>query len=196
MSFAARVMVSSLYNKGWSCLRTLWVSNIPRYFYFASVHRNNAKFKLQVYLCSQKSNSYRVLLESYTTYVWIIITIISCRSNTNICCNKNILYTGCHGVVSIRHNFVCNHKRCKFLVFRNFARGKINALQENLSERQFFKYIFEYPKRIERQWDQLRNNKFPCSCMSWLCHFPYNLGPLPNIQLIIICIATSQEYAI
>ena len=33
----------------------------------------------------------------------------------------SLLYTGSHGVVSIRHNFVCNHKRCRFLVFRNFA---------------------------------------------------------------------------
>ena len=103
---------------------------------WVSVHRNDAKFKLQVNLCSQKSN--RVLLESSTTYVWISIMIIHCLSYTNICCNKNLLYTGSHGVVSIRHNFVCNHKRCRFLVFRNFAWGKLNALKENLSEKQFF----------------------------------------------------------
>ena len=75
--------------------------------------------------------------------------IIHCRSYTNICYNKNLLYTGSHAVVSIRHNFVCNHKRCRFLVFRNFAWGKINALRlkENLSEKQFFKQIFEDLKK-------------------------------------------------
>ena len=73
--------------------------------------------------------------------------IIHCRSYTNICCNKNLLYTVSHGVVSIRHNFVCNHKRRRFLVLRNFAWGKINALKENLSEKQFFKQIFEDLKK-------------------------------------------------
>ena len=77
--------------------------------------------------------------------------IIHCRSYTNICCNKNLLYTGSHGVVSIRHNFVCNHKRCRFLVFRNFAWGKINALKENLSEKQFFKQIFEDLKKKDNE---------------------------------------------
>ena len=113
---------------------------------WVSAHRNDAKFKLQLNLCSQKSN--RVLLESSTTYVWISIMIIHCLSYTNICCNKNLLYTGSHGVVSIRHNFVCNHKRCRFLVFRNFAWGKLNALKENLSEKQFFKQIFDDLKKI------------------------------------------------
>ena len=56
---------------------------------------------------------------------------------------QNLLYTGSHGVVIIRHNFVCSHKWCRFLVFRNFAWGKINALKKNLSEKQFFKQIFE-----------------------------------------------------
>ena len=60
---------------------------------------------------------------------------------------QNLLYTGSHGVVSIRHNFVCNLKRCRFLVFRNFAWGKINALKKNLSEKQLFKQIFEDLKR-------------------------------------------------
>ena len=73
--------------------------------------------------------------------------IIHCQSYTNICCNKNLLYTESHGVVSIRHNFVCNHKRCRFLVFRNFAWGNINALRENLSEKQFFKQIIEDLKK-------------------------------------------------
>ena len=73
--------------------------------------------------------------------------IIHCRSYTNIYCNKNLLYTESHVVVSIRHNFVSNHKRCRFLVFRNFECGKINALKENLSEKQFFKQIFEYLKK-------------------------------------------------
>ena len=75
--------------------------------------------------------------------------IIHCQSYTNICCNKNLLYTGSYGVVRRRHNFVCNHydKRCRFLVFRNFARGKINTLKKNLSGKQIFKQIFEYLKK-------------------------------------------------
>ena len=73
--------------------------------------------------------------------------IIHCRSYTNTCCNKNLLYKGSHGLVSIRHNFVCNHKICRFLVFRNFAWGKINVLKESLSEKQFFKQIFEDLKK-------------------------------------------------
>ena len=61
---------------------------------------------------------------------------------------QNLLYTGSHGVVSIRYNFVCNHiKRCRFLVFRKFACGKINVLKEKLSEKQFFKQIFEDLKK-------------------------------------------------
>ena len=55
---------------------------------------------------------------------------------------KTFLYTGSHVVVSIRHNFVWNHKRCRFPVFRIFAREKINAIMKNVSEKQFFnKYL-------------------------------------------------------
>ena len=76
-----------------------------------------------------------------------IITLESITLAGNFTTVQNLLYTGSHGVVSIRHNFVCNHKRCRFLVFRNFAWGKINALQKNLSEKQFFKQIFEDLKK-------------------------------------------------
>ena len=69
---------------------------------------------------------------------------------------QNLLYTGSHGVVSIRHNFVCNHKRCRFLVFRNFAWGKINALKKNLSEKQFLNKYLKTSKR--KAWYQLRSN--------------------------------------
>ena len=62
-----------------------------------------------------------------------------------VCCNKNLLYTGNHGVVSIRHNFVTI--RDADPGFRNFARGKINALKKNLSEKQLFKQIFEDLKK-------------------------------------------------
>ena len=121
--------------------------------------------------------------------------IIHFRSYTNICCNKNLLYTGSHGVVSIRHNFVCNHNRCRFLVFRNFVWGKINALKENLSEKQFLKQIFE---DLKKKGNEINSGIIiPLFLyVVTICHFPYHLGPLPNIQLTIICISTSQEYTL
>ena len=105
--------------------------------------------------------------------------IIHCRSYTNICCNKNLLYTGSHGVVSRRHtgNFVCNHKRCRFLVFRNFALGKINALKENLCEKQFFKTNIWRPQK-ERQWW----NKMTTLKLAFLFQFLLELCLFVNLE--------------
>ena len=120
--------------------------------------------------------------------------IIHCRSYANICCKKTLLYTGSHGVVSIRHNFVCNHKRCRFLVFRNFAREKINALKENLSEKQFFKQIFE---DIKKKGNEI-NSRISIPLFLFHVTMPLFISSWTTfrIQLIIIRIATSQEYAI
>ena len=70
------------------------------------------------------------------------------------------------------------------------AWGKINAFKENLSEKQFFKQLFE---DLKKKGNEINSGII---ISLFLYDFPYHLGPLPNIQFIVICIATSQEYAI
>ena len=58
----------------------------------------------------------------------------------------------------------------------------------------FFKQIFE---DLKKKGNEINSGIIiPLFLYDVTMHFPYHLGPLPNIQLIIICIATSQEYAI
>ena len=91
--------------------------------------------------------------------VWISIMIIHCRSYTNICCSKNLLYTGSHGVVSIRHNFVCNHrtKEMQIPCFQEFGMRKNKCSEGKFVWKTIFKLNIWRPQK-ERQWDQLRNN--------------------------------------
>ena len=62
-------------------------------------------------------------------------------------------------------------------------------------KKQFFKQIIE---DLKNKGNEINSGIIIPLFFVWrdYGHFLCHLGPLPNIQLIIICIATSQEYAI
>ena len=115
--------------------------------------------------------------------------LIHCKPETNIWCNKNLLWTGRHDATSIRHNFAWKRKRCRFLVVRNFAWGKIDALRKMcLKCSYFFTNMQKSQEGLVISFAMISTQEplCPCSCMSWLYQCLYHLGPRPNVKLLIL----------
>ena len=76
--------------------------------------------------------------------------------------------------------------------FQEFAWGKINALKENLSEKHIFKQLFE---DLKKKGNEI-NSGIIIPLFLYDVTMPLSISSRTTSQLIIICIATSQEYAI